>query len=123
MKKFPVLFLLALTACSDPVPAGIEPSALKKDALILDVRTPEEHQSVTLERNHWLVPLNELDAAGFIREHKLDGSTPLYILCRSGKRAAIAAQKFKKEGFKNVIVIRGGIIAAEKAGLPVKKTP
>ena len=123
MKKLFILSLLALTACSDPVPAEIAPEELKKDALILDVRTPEEHQAVSLERNHRLVPLNKLDAAGFVRENKLDGSTPLYILCRSGKRALVAAEKFKQAGFKNVIVIKGGIIAAEKAGLPVKKAP
>ena len=123
MKKLFLLSLLALTACSDPVPAEIAPAALTKDALILDVRTPEEHQAVSLEQQHWLVPLNKLDAADFVREKKLDGSTPLYILCRSGKRAVVAAQKFKAAGFKNAVVIRGGIIAAEKAGLPVKKTP
>ena len=123
MKKLFLLSLLALTACSDPVPAEITPAALKKDALILDVRTPEEHQAVALVQNHWLVPLNKLDAADFVREKKLDGSTPLYILCRSGKRAVVAAQKFKAAGFKNAVVIQGGIIAAEKAGLPVKKTP
>ena len=121
MKKLFILSLLALIACSDPVPAEIAPEKLKKDALILDVRTPEEHQAVSLAQEHWLVPLNKLDAAGFVREKKLNGSTPLYILCRSGKRAKVAAGKFKAAGFKNAVVIQGGIIAAEKAGLPVNK--
>ena len=121
MKKFFALFLTVLAACSDPVPAEISPADLKDDALILDVRTPEEHKTVSLVQNHWLLPLNELDAGKFIREKGLDASKPLYILCRSGKRAAVAAEKFKAAGFKNAVVIRGGIIAAEKAGLPVKK--
>ena len=121
MKKIFALLLLALTACYDQAPNVISPAELKKDALILDVRTPEEHQTVSLAQEHWLVPLNQLDAKKFVREHRLDASTPLYILCRSGKRALVAAQKFKDAGFKNAIVIQGGIIAAEKSGLPVKK--
>ena len=121
MKKFFALFLPVLVACSDPVPVEISPAELKKDALILDVRTPEEHRAVSLTQDHWLVPLNELDAGKFVREKGLDSSKPLYILCRSGKRAKVAAQKFRDAGFKNAVVIRGGIIAAEKDGLPVKK--
>ncbi|MBR4126477.1 MAG: rhodanese-like domain-containing protein [Alphaproteobacteria bacterium] len=119
MKKLFALSLLFLAACS-PAAKEISPRDLKKDALILDVRTPEEYQTISLGRKHWFVPLNKLDAAKFIQEYKLDSSTPLYILCRTGKKAAVAAKEFEKVGFKNVAVIQGGIVAAEKAGLPVK---
>ena len=119
MKKLLALSLLALAACS-PTVDEIAPRDLKKGSLILDVRTPEEHQTISLLQKHWFVPLKELNATQFIQEYKLDRSTPLYILCRTGKRAAVAAKEFKKAGFENVAVIRGGIIAAEKAGLPIK---
>ncbi|MBR1778089.1 MAG: rhodanese-like domain-containing protein [Alphaproteobacteria bacterium] len=102
-------------------PAEISPAEIKKNNLILDVRTPAEHEELALIQEHWFVPLDQLEPTSFIREHHLDGSKPLYILCRSGKRAEIAAQKFKQAGLKKVAVIRGGIIAAEKMGLPIKK--
>ena len=117
-----ILFiLLLLCGCSDSTVTEISPADLRPDALILDVRTAAEHEQVALEQKHWLVPLNQLNAADFIREHHLDNSTPLYILCRSGKRAAVAAQHFKKAGFNKAIVIQGGIIAAEKSGRKVVK--
>lgn len=121
MKKFLALLLL-LGACSDKTPADISITELKKDALILDVRTVAEHNESSLVQKHWLVPLNQLDAKDFIQEKRLDGSKPLYILCRSGKRAAVAAEKFKQAGFKKAVVIRGGILAAQKAGIPTKQT-
>lgn len=120
MKKFLILFLF-LSACSNNLPSEISPADLKQDALILDVRTPAEHQAASLAQDHWLVPLDKLNASAFIAEHKLDGTKPLYILCRSGKRAGKAAQQFKQAGFKKAVVIQGGIIAAEKAGLRIKK--
>ena len=120
MKKFLFLFLF-LSACSNNIPSEISPADLKQDALILDVRTVEEHQAASLAQDHWLVPLNKLNASDFIAEHKLDGTKPLYILCRSGKRAEKAAMLFKQAGFKKAVVIQGGIIAAEKAGLKIKK--
>ncbi len=99
----------------------IDPSKIKQNDLILDVRTESEHQETSLDQKHWLVPLDKLDAEKFIREHDLDGSKPLYLLCRSGRRAVEAAKKFKTAGFNNAIVIQGGITAAEKAGLKLKK--
>lgn len=121
MKKlFLSLLLLLSAACSEQIPAEIAPARLKETDLILDVRTDAEHKEVSLDREHWLVPLQRLDAKEFIKEHALDGSKPLYILCRSGKRAKTAADMFKAAGFKKVVVIKGGIIAAEQDGLKIK---
>ena len=120
MKKLLALLLL-LGGCSDLDITEISPVDLKPESLILDVRTVEEHRQAALEQKHFLIPLNQLNAADFIREHHLDDSKPLYLLCRSGKRAAIAAKQFKKAGLKNVVIIRGGILAAEQAGLKVIK--
>lgn len=122
MKKLFLSLLLFLSAaCSEQTPAEIAPARLKESDLILDVRTKAEHAEASLDRKHWLVPLNELDARKFVKEHDLDGSKPLYILCRSGKRAKTAADKFKAAGFKKAVVITGGIIAAEQDGLKIKR--
>ncbi len=123
MQKFLILLLLMTGGCSDMFIQEISPSKIQQNDLILDVRTDSEHDETALVQDHWQVPLEELDAQTFIREHNLDGSKPLYLLCRSGRRAKEAAKKFKKADFDNVIVIRGGLIEAEKAGLKLKKSP
>lgn len=95
----------------------IDPQDLTSDDLILDVRRPFEHEKMSLAAPHWFVPLEQLKLAQFVKEHNLDGSKTLNILCRTGKRAAVAAEKFKRLGFKNVAVIKGGILNAQKEGL------
>jgi len=120
MKKF-LFLLLLLGACSDSAVTMTEPSELKHGDQILDVRTVDEHEKAALALEHWLVPLDQLNVTEFISEHKPDTSKTLYILCRSGARAILAAKQFKKAGFQRVAVIRGGIIAAEKSGLKIKK--
>lgn len=123
MQKFLILLLLMTGGCSDMFMQEISPSKIQQNDLILDVRTDSEHNEAALVQEHWQVPLEELDAETFVREHNLDGSKPLYLLCRSGRRAKEAAKKFKQADFDNVIVIRGGLIEAEKAGLKLKKAP
>ena len=121
MKTFLILLLIMTAGCSDMSVQQIAPSKIKQSDLILDVRTEEEHKEVSLMQPHWIIPLAQLNAKKFIQEKKLDGSKTLYILCRSGKRAEIAAKKIRQAGFKNIAIIQGGIIAAEKSGIPVKK--
>jgi hypothetical protein len=52
--------------------------------------------------------------------HGLDKDSDVYILCRSGKRATQAAEKFVSEGYRKVKVIEGGIIACEDCGHDIK---
>lgn len=93
-----------------------------KACLILDVRTDIEHRASALKQPHVHVPLDQLDARAFVAAHQLDGTMPLYILCRAGARAAKAAQAFYAAGFENVHVIDGGILNCEACGVPLKNT-
>ena len=45
----------------------------------------------------------------------------MYLLCRSGQRAAKAAEKFAKAGFVQPVVITGGTLAWIAANLPVTR--
>ena len=101
------------------VPAEKMKSAL--GGIILDVRTALEHQTVALKAAHKHVPLDMLDPIAFAKEHAITAQKPLYILCRSGMRAAKAAAAFAAAGVNNVHVIDGGIMACESCGVPVKK--
>ena len=46
---------------------------------------------------------------------------PVYLLCRSGKRAETAAEKFAKDGF-DPVVVEGGTLAWIDADLPVERS-
>jgi rhodanese-related sulfurtransferase len=83
---------------------------------LLDVRTPVEFAEVHVPqaRN---VPLDELqpDSLTFPKDQ------PVYLLCRSGQRAAKAGEKLAQAGFTQPIVITGGTLAWIDAHLPVTR--
>ncbi|MCL2629753.1 MAG: DUF2892 domain-containing protein [Alphaproteobacteria bacterium] len=99
----------------------IHPQNIKPGDLILDVRMPAERAEIHLDIPFFAVELSDLDCKKFIRDHKLDGKKCLNILCRTGRRAALACAMFQKAGFENVAVIQGGIDNA-KNFLPVIKS-
>jgi rhodanese-related sulfurtransferase len=85
-------------------------------AVIVDVRTPLEHQTQHLVRPHDHVPLDQLNPQDFMLRRGLDKDAAVYCLCRSGMRARTAAEKFIAAGYKNIHVIEGGIVACEGCG-------
>lgn len=88
----------------------------KNKGVILDVRTKMEHDEKRLIQKHVLVTLDELNPTDFMMSHVLQKDFGVYILCRSGKRAMQAAEKFIAEGYTNIHVIDGGIMACEECG-------
>jgi rhodanese-related sulfurtransferase len=89
-------------------------------SIVLDVRTNMEHAEKRLTFGHAHMPLDELKPTDFMMRHGLDKDSGVYILCRSGKRAAQAAEKFVAEGYRSIHVIEGGIIACEDCGQKVE---
>jgi rhodanese-related sulfurtransferase len=96
------------------------PSLDPNESIILDVRTGMEHAEKRLAFGHAHVPLDALKPADFMMRHGLDKDFGVYILCGSGKRAAQAAEKFVADGYRNIHVIEGGIIACEDCGHDMK---
>jgi rhodanese-related sulfurtransferase len=87
---------------------------------LVDVRTPMEFQEVhaTGARN---VPLDSLDVRALLDARGTAADKPLYVICRSGSRAAKACEKFLAAGFTHVVNVSGGTLAWEAAGLPVNR--
>ncbi|MCA9132446.1 MAG: rhodanese-like domain-containing protein [Planctomycetales bacterium] len=87
---------------------------------VIDVRTPLEFRSLhaVVARN---VPLDVLDPHAVMKERKGPPDQPLYLICRSGSRAAMACQKFIAAGYANVVNVDGGTTAWSEAGLPVNR--
>lgn len=96
-------------------------SAQAHEGIILDVRTDAEHAEKRIAANHAHVPLDRLQPQDFMMRHGLSKDCKVYILCLSGKRSAQAAEKFIADGYKNIHVIEGGIIACEESGHAINR--
>ena len=81
---------------------------------LVDVREVSEIEAMRVE-GALNMPLSRMrELAG-----KLDRNRPVFLLCRSGKRAASAAEQLRALGHRDVLVIRGGLDAWIKSGKPV----
>jgi rhodanese-related sulfurtransferase len=88
------------------------------DALILDVREDKEFSAGHIPKARH-IPLGQL--AGRLQELEKFKTKPILVTCRSGQRSARACGMLKKAGFETVYNQAGGIIAWERANLPVAK--
>ncbi len=123
MRKY-IFALSLLWACSTgSEQALLSPQEFQKklsetpDAILLDVRRPEE---VAVERIENSVNIVFDDSFG----SKLDGleQKPLFVYCASGKRSAKAADILLEKGYKNVYTLDGGLGAWKEAGLTLDQT-
>ena len=81
---------------------------------LVDVRETGEVDAIRVE-GALNLPLSRLkDLAS-----RLDPKAPVYLLCRSGARAATAAAQLKTLGHANIFVVRGGLDAWMATGKPV----
>jgi rhodanese-related sulfurtransferase len=86
---------------------------------MFDVRTPAEYAAEHVPGAR-LIPLDELDAAAFLRQRG-PGGQPIYVLCQSGSRARRAIEMFERAGFHGCVLVEGGTQAWIDAGLPVNR--
>lgn len=86
------------------------------DALVLDVREDSEYAAGHIPRAKH-IPLGQL--ASRIQELDKYRDKPILVTCRSGNRSARACGILKRAGFVTVYNQAGGIIAWERANLPV----
>lgn len=86
---------------------------------IVDVREAHEfHGPLGFVEGAELVPLST------VAEHaeKLAGPRPLLLVCRSGKRSGQACETLLERGVPDVTNLDGGMIAWNRAELPVLRT-
>ena len=89
----------------------------KENVILLDVRTPDEYLESHL-KGAVQIDYREDDFAEQVSE--LDTTKTVYVYCRSGSRSAGAQELMLKQNFRNVINLKGGILAWKKAGLPIE---
>ena len=89
-----------------------------KDAFVLDVRESEEYKSGHLLHAKQ-IPLAKLrERIGELERYR-DG--PIVVVCRSGQRSATACALLGREGYAQVYNLAGGVMAWQKANLPLEK--
>ena len=123
-----VLSILAgiLLSCSEPqqdmakvkqlTPKEFAKQKMESNAVLLDVRTPEEFAGGYLEG------AENVDYRGgdFAREMgNWDKDKVYYLYCASGNRSGKAAELMREAGFKHIYNI-GGYSTLKEAGLPTE---
>lgn len=113
--------ILGLFSFGPPVPSITAAELHKKlkgkqKPFLLDVRSPREFSDGSIAGAR-LIPLGELD------QHldELPRNRPMVCLCRSGRRSAKACRQLAAAGFVDVVNLSGGMMAWQRAKLPVRK--
>ena len=82
--------------------------------LLLDVRQPDEYRAGHIPGAK-LIPLDQLSN----KLNELPRDREIICVCRSGARSGSAARQLKAAGF-NTLNLNGGMMAWQRAGLPVQ---
>ena len=109
------VMLLAVSGCCSMGQCKI---TMKKNAVLLDVRTPTEYQKGYLQGAINL-PQADVDTKAATVVPTKD--TPVYVYCRGGREATMATKKLLKQGYTNVHNLGAMKNAQEKLKLPIKK--
>lgn len=129
MKKYLLLFVGVISfiavSCQTKVSENTIEVIVFKEQLnqvvkkqILDVRTPDEWSTGTIEG---AIKINYFEDNFKAKLSQLDKSIPVYVYCRSGNRSGKAMKIMLNLGFQKVINLEGGMMAWESAKYPVVK--
>lgn len=87
------------------------------DVVVLDVRTPREYEAVhipgAVNISRGLLEFSIWSVVPDINEK-------IYVYCKSGARAALAAKQLNEFGYKNAVAISTGMADWAKSGYPVQ---
>ena len=79
-----------------------------ENAIILDVRTPEEFETSRIPNSK---NIDFYNPQNFMQEiEKLDRANSYYVYCRTGVRSANSCQLMNELGFHKVYNLLGGIV-------------
>lgn len=121
--KFVIPRLVAGGAPFVDVKAVQERISAGEEIVLLDVRTPGEFAgSLGHVPSALNVPLAELGRRLAANAEEMDAlkGEPVFVMCRTANRSPSAARLLKKKGFTNISVVKGGMSAWKRSGLPVE---
>ncbi len=82
---------------------------------LIDVRTPAEYRELHVV-GAVNTPLDRLNPGDFVAEQG-----ELFVICRSGSRAAMACEKLAAAGVDRLVSVEGGTLACADAGVEVRR--
>ncbi len=103
------------------VQSGLEkaPHPSQKGFVLIDVRTPEEHQKGFIPGTDFNIDYRELQQRYRDIEATVDDHIVVY--CQSGHRSNIAANTLTELGYKHVYNVEGSMNAWQAAGYPIER--
>ena len=120
--SLPLVIVLILFFISNSKKGGIKISCQslislsnQDQALIVDLRSSEDFNSghITASIN---IPLNDVSR----RSNEIINSTKsLVLVCETGSSSTNAGETLKKEGLKDIFILRGGINEWKMSNLPL----
>jgi len=109
-------FVLGGKGSVEPVPAT--DLINHRDAVVVDVRPAADFAQGHII-NALNIPMNGFQKQiATLQKHK---DQPIIVNCRSGSQSSAACRLLRKEGFKEVFNLRGGILAWQSANLPLTR--
>ena len=124
MATFRDLLAQAKSQITEIEPAEAETIIERGDALVLDVREPDEFEQGALP-NVLHIPRGHLEAQ--IEGRATDRDQTIVVYCAGGVRSAFAARTLQELGYSNVLSMAGGFGRWKDEGrawkLPVQLTP
>ncbi|MBM4126953.1 MAG: rhodanese-like domain-containing protein [Nitrospira sp.] len=94
-------------------------STSKKGFVLIDVRSPEEHQAGVIPGTDLNIDFREIQARH--REIGAQLDEHIVVYCQSGRRSNIAAETLADLGYRHVYNVSGSMNAWLEAGFPVER--
>jgi rhodanese-related sulfurtransferase len=95
------------------------PSLDKKGFVLIDVRSPSEHESGVIPGTDLNIDFREMQSRHREIGAQLDDHIVVY--CQSGRRSNIAAETLANLGYRHVYNVAGSMNAWTEAGFPVER--
>jgi rhodanese-related sulfurtransferase len=95
----------------------VDPNELKQrldEAVVVDVRTPGEFESVHIPRSR-NIPLDQIEQHADELREATDAGGEVVLVCRSGARAHQAQEQLEAAGVGALPILEGGMMAWQQA--------
>ncbi|MGB5715548.1 MAG: rhodanese-like domain-containing protein [Gammaproteobacteria bacterium] len=88
-----------------------------ENATMIDMRTDKDYREGHIA-NAVNVPTGNADIPASLSKHR---ERPVIVYCQRGQRSTALCNKLSKQGFESVYNLKGGVLAWQKAELPLTK--
>ncbi|MEZ2722358.1 rhodanese-like domain-containing protein [Paenalcaligenes hominis] len=89
----------------------------QQNAILIDIRATDSYKAGHIAQSR------HIEAADLVNKtEKIAKDKPIILVCDSGRNASRQVATLRKQGFNDVSVLEGGLMAWTQAGLPLKKS-